>query len=66
MCTPPKIVMYLQEEDTAGEVLVAYCEQSCVSEYQLYFLGTLYTIHALVLLFGTFLAYETRNVSQLL
>ncbi|XP_070188876.1 gamma-aminobutyric acid type B receptor subunit 1-like [Littorina saxatilis] len=50
------------EGDAAGEVLVKRTELSCVSEYELYFLGTLYGIQSLVLLFGTFLAFETRNV----
>ncbi|KAL8623375.1 hypothetical protein ACOMHN_065909 [Nucella lapillus] len=48
--------------DSAGEVVVEYQEKSCVSDNQIYFLGTLYGIHALLLLMGTFLAFETRNV----
>lgn len=53
---------HAQEEDAIGEVVVSRCELGCRSKYQKYFLGTLYGIHALLLVFGTFLAWETRKV----
>ncbi|XP_064613866.1 uncharacterized protein LOC135477596 [Liolophura sinensis] len=34
----------------------------CESQYQLYFLGVLYAIQGILLLFGSFLAWETRKV----
>lgn len=43
-------------------VMVQRCELTCRSDRELYFLGTLYGLHALVLLLGTFLAWETRKV----
>lgn len=43
-------------------VMVQRCEVTCRSDRELYFLGTLYGLHALVLLLGTFLAWETRKV----
>nr|KAG5705058.1 hypothetical protein BaRGS_018788 [Batillaria attramentaria] len=49
-------------QGSVEDVLIKECERKCVSHYQLYFLGTLYGIHAIVLIFGTFLAWETRKV----
>ena len=54
-----------QEIDMAGEVMVHHQMRSCVSSHHLYFVGTLYAIHTLVLLLGIFLAYETRKVRHM-
>ncbi|XP_025097922.1 gamma-aminobutyric acid type B receptor subunit 2-like, partial [Pomacea canaliculata] len=55
----------VEESEAGGVVLVMVqrCELTCRSDRELYFLGTLYGLHALVLLLGTFLAWETRKAA---
>ncbi|KAJ8044809.1 Gamma-aminobutyric acid type B receptor subunit 1 [Holothuria leucospilota] len=51
------------KEDMANMVILQPYIQYCTSDHQQYWLGTLYSYKALLLIFGVFLAWETRKVS---
>ncbi|CAH1790060.1 unnamed protein product [Owenia fusiformis] len=50
------------EEKDGGDTIVHYQHFICDSEKKIYFLVTLYGIQGLLLIFGCFLAWETRKV----
>ncbi|ELU15442.1 hypothetical protein CAPTEDRAFT_203390 [Capitella teleta] len=45
------------------DVVVVPEVYACVSQFKTYFVGALYSLQGLVMLFGTFLAWETRNIT---
>ncbi|XP_070563127.1 gamma-aminobutyric acid type B receptor subunit 2-like [Ptychodera flava] len=45
-----------------GDIAVVYRVEACQCNYSYYWLGAIYAEKGLLLLFGSFLAYETRNV----
>ena len=58
---PPFLILFQEAGDTVITNQVAMCK----STYKLYFLGVVYTMKGLLLLFGTFLAWGTRKVNAL-
>ncbi|XP_077982037.1 gamma-aminobutyric acid type B receptor subunit 2-like [Glandiceps talaboti] len=55
------VIKNLTTEITGDDAVVLRME-TCESNYTYYWLGAIYAIKGLLLLFGCFLAYETRNV----
>lgn len=52
-------MLYFQDTDT---VIITRELEYCNSEHKLYWLGGIYAVKGLLLIFGCFLAYETRHV----
>ncbi|XP_067670378.1 gamma-aminobutyric acid type B receptor subunit 1-like [Haliotis asinina] len=61
---PLQVVTYntSQALNEAEDILLQYQVDVCVSDYHQYFSAALYIIHGVMLLIGTFLAWETRKV----
>ncbi|XP_077989812.1 gamma-aminobutyric acid type B receptor subunit 1-like [Glandiceps talaboti] len=52
-----------QEDPNDNDVVIVPVWIKCDSKQSMYWLGTLYAIKGLLLIFGAFLAWETRNVT---
>ncbi|XP_064614429.1 LOW QUALITY PROTEIN: gamma-aminobutyric acid type B receptor subunit 1-like [Liolophura sinensis] len=58
-----KHLKHAEQEQSGGDVIVMEMYIVCVSPYQTYWLAAAYVYKGLLLIFGTFLAWETRKVS---
>ena len=56
------MIVYLQTRNSEGIIIIPVLFH-CTCQYKTYFLGVLYAYKCILLLFGLFLAWETRNVS---
>lgn len=56
-------IYFKQEEEE--DVIIQPLAFQCESTHQIYFTGALYVVNGLLLLFGAFLAWETRKVRAL-
>ena len=53
----------MDETQPDKEIFIVPVRQFCWSEYQLYFVSALYVAKGVLLVFGIFLAWETRRIS---
>ncbi len=58
------MIIYLQIRKSEGIIITSVLYQ-CTCQYKTYFLGILFAYKGILLLYGLFLAWETRNVSIL-
>ena len=56
------LIIYLQIRKSENIIITPVLYQ-CTCQYKTYFLGILFAYKGILLLFGLFLAWETRNVS---
>ena len=56
------MIIYLQIRKSEDAIITPVLYQ-CTCQYKSYFLGVLFAYKGILLLFGLFLAWETRNVS---
>ena len=53
---------FVLQESSDGEKTIEYFVYRCESDQKVYFVGTLYIVQGLLLMVGSFLAFETRKV----
>ena len=59
-----EIYLSLQTDPEDNDIIITEIYIQNVSRYQLYWIGALFIINGLLLIFGAFLAWETRNITM--